>query len=44
MASIIVEISQAPGDTIIKRKVEIPSHTKDYMNSAYNRTLCYKAL
>ena len=35
MAAIIVEISQASGDTIIKRKVEIPSHTKDYVNSAY---------
>lgn len=35
MAAIVVTISNAPGDTIIKRKVEIPSHTKDYVNSSY---------
>ena len=31
----LIDISNAPGASVIKRKVEIRSHTKDYYNETY---------
>lgn len=35
MAAIIIEISNAPGDVTIKRKVEVHQYTKNYIDSIY---------